>query len=122
MRDLDRRVERDYPTPAPEPVRAAKPERAAVLANTAGSPRSPATARSGAPADGGARRVARNRPAPAGGPDPDRRGVRRRFPPVSGALGVRADGTRGKGVKRLVLQAVDPELLEAVVGPQLAPA
>ena len=28
----------------------------------------------------------------------------------------------GDGVKRLVLQAVDPELLEAVVGPQLAPA
>ena len=27
----------------------------------------------------------------------------------------------GKGVKRLMLQAVDPELLEAVVGPQLAP-
>ena len=28
----------------------------------------------------------------------------------------------GQGVKRLVLHAVDPELLEAVVGPQLAPA
>ena len=28
----------------------------------------------------------------------------------------------GQGVKRLVLQAVDPELLEAVVGPRLAPA
>ena len=28
----------------------------------------------------------------------------------------------GAGVKRLVLPAVDPELLEAVVGPQLAPA
>ena len=28
----------------------------------------------------------------------------------------------GDGVKRLVLQAVDPELLEAVVGPRLAPA
>ena len=28
----------------------------------------------------------------------------------------------GDGVKRLVLQAVDPELLEVVVGPRLAPA
>ncbi len=28
----------------------------------------------------------------------------------------------GESVKRLVLQAVDPELLEAVVGPRLAPA
>ena len=28
----------------------------------------------------------------------------------------------GAGVKRLVLQAVDPELLEAVVGPRLVPA
>ena len=28
----------------------------------------------------------------------------------------------GKSMKRLVLHAVDPELLEAVVGPQLAPA
>ena len=28
----------------------------------------------------------------------------------------------GDGVKRLVLQAVDPELVEVVVGPRLAPA
>ena len=94
MRDLDRHVERDYPAPAPEPVRVVKPERPPSSTTPPASPRSPAAAHSGAPAGGGARRCARCRPAPAGGSDPDRRGVRWRFPPVTGALGFRADGRR----------------------------
>ena len=112
------------PTTPRRPPRAGRGRQAgaaAVLDNTDGFPRSPAAGRWGAPAGCGTRRFARNSPAPAIGLGPDRRGVRWRFPPVTGAFGVRTDG-RGDGVKRLVLQAVDPELLEAVVGPQLAPA
>ncbi len=121
MRDLDRHVERDYPTPASEPVRAARPER---------PPSSPTP-----PAPRGRQQPpARERPpaaAPAGsreaGPKPQVVQI------LTGAVcagGSRLSRVRSefermdaeKGVKRLVLQAVDPELLEAVVGPQLAPA
>ena len=121
MRDLDRRVERDYPAPAPEPVRAARPERPPL------SPIPPALR-------GRQQPPARERP-PAAAPAASRETGPR--PQVVQILigAVCAGGSRlsrvrsefermdaGKGVKRLVLQAVDPELLEAVVGPQLAPA
>ena len=120
MRDLDRRIERDYATPAPEPVRVAKPER-------------PPPSRT-PPAPGvGQQPPARERP-PAAPPAGSREaGPRPELVPILiGAVcagGARLSRVRsefermdaGKGVKRLVLQAVDPELLEAVVGPQLAP-
>ena len=121
MRDLDRHVERDYPTPAPEPVRVAKPARPPLS-------RTP-------PAPGvGQQPPARERP-PAAPPAGSREGVPK--PQLVQILigAVCAGGSRlsrvrsefermdaGQGVKRLVLQAVDPELLEAVVGPRLAPA
>ena len=121
MRDLDRHIERDYRVLALEPVRVARPERQL-------SSRTP-------PAPGGRQQPpARERPpaaAPAGsreaGPKPQL------VPILIGAVcagGARLSRVRsefermdvGDGVERLVLQAVDPELLEAVVGPQLAPA
>ena len=121
MRDLDRHVERDYPAPAPEPVRAARPER---------QPSSPTP-----PAPGvGQQPPARERPPaapPAGsretGPRPQVVQILIGAVCAGGARlsRVRSEFERmdaGDGVKRLVLQAVDPELLEAVVGPQLAPA
>ena len=121
MHDLDRHVERDYPAPAPEPVRVAKPERPP-----------PSTT---PPAPGVRQQPpARERPptaAPAGA-----REAGPHAPLIEDLIGaVRAGGSRlsqvrsefermnaGDGVKRLVLQAVDPELLEVVVGPRLAPA
>ncbi|MCY4120339.1 MAG: relaxase/mobilization nuclease domain-containing protein, partial [Acidobacteria bacterium] len=121
MRDLDRHVERDYPAPVPEPVRAGKPERVP-------SSRTP-------PAPGVRHQPpARERPpaaAPAGsreaGPKPQLAQILIGAVCAGGARlsRVRSEFERmdaGKGVKRLVLQVVDPELLEAVVGPQLAPA
>ena len=121
MRDLDRHVERDYPTPAPEPVRVAKPERPPP-STTPPAPRV------------GQQPPARERP-PAAAPAASREAGPK--PQLAQILigAVCAGGSRlsrvrsefermdaGEGVKRLVLQAVDPELLEAVVGPQLAPA
>ena len=121
MRDLDRHIERDYPAPVPEPVRVAKPERP-PLSTTPPAPRGrqqpPARERPPAAAPAGSREAG-PRPqlvqiligaACAGGSRLSR--VRSEFE--------RMDA--GDGVKRLVLQAVDPELLEAVVGPRLAPA
>ena len=121
MRDLDRHVERDYPAPAPEPVRAAKPERPPP-STTPPAPR----VRQQPPA--------RERP-PAAPPAASREaGPKPQLVPIligavcaggSRLSRVRSEFERmdaGDGVKRLVLQAVDPELLEAVVGPQLAPA
>ena len=120
MRDLDRHVELDYTTPAPEPARAARPERP-PLSTTPPAPRGrqqpPARERPPAAAPAGSREAG---PKPqvveiligavcAGGSRLSR--VRSEFE--------RMDA--GDGVKRLVLRAVDPELLEAVVGPQLAP-
>ena len=112
MRDLDRHIERDYPAPAPEPVRVARPER---------PPSSPTP-----PAPRGRQQPpARERP-PAAAPAASRETGPR--PQVVEILigAVCAGGSRlsrvrsefermdaGKGVKRLVLQAVDPELLEA---------
>jgi len=121
MRDLDRHVERDYPTPAPEPVQAARPERPPP-STTPLAPR----VRQQPPA--------RERP-PAAAPAASREaGPKPQLVPILiGAVcagGSRLSRMRSEfermdardGVKRLVLQAVDPELLEAVVGPQLAPA
>ena len=121
MRDLDRHVERDYPTPAPEPVRVAKPERP-PLSTTPPAPR------------GRQQPPARERP-PAAAPAGSREaGPKRQLVPIligavcaggSRLSRVRSEFERmdaGDGVRRLMLQAVDPELLEAVVGPQLAPA
>ena len=121
MRDLDRHVERDYPTPAPEPVRAAKPERPPP-STTPPAPRfgqqPPAGERPPAAAPAAARET---------GPRPQ---VVQILIDAVCAGGSRLSRVRlefermdaGDGVKRLVLQAVDPELLEAVVGPRLAPA
>ena len=121
MRDLDRHVERDYPATAPEPVRVAKPERP-PLSTTPPAPgvreQPPARERPPAAARAGSREA---------GPKPQL------VPILIGAVcaggsrlsRVRSEFERmdaGQGVKRLVLQAVDPELLEAVVGPRLAPA
>ena len=120
MRDLDRHVERDYPTPAPEPARAAKPER-------------PPPSRT-PPAPGvGQQPPARERP-PAAAPAGSRQaGAKPKLVPILiGAVcagGARLSRVRsefermdaGDGVRRLVRLAVDPELVEAVVGPQLAP-
>ena len=120
MRDLDRHVERDYPTPGPEPVRVAKPERS-PLSTTPPPPgvrqQPPAQERPPAAPPAGSREA---------GPKPQL------VPILIGAVcagGARLSRVRsefermdaGEGVKRLVLQAVDPDLLEAVVGPQLAP-
>ena len=121
MRDLDKNLERDYPAPAPEPARVARPVRPPasttppaprVRQQPSARERPPAAARAGSREAG---------PKPqlvqiligavcAGGSRLSR--VRSEFE--------RMDA--GEGVKRLVLQAVDPELLEAVVGPRLAPA
>ncbi len=120
MRDLDRHVERDYPTPAPEPVRVAKPERPPSTTPPAPRVRQQPAARERPPAAA----PAASREA---GPKPQL------VPILIGAVcdgGSRLSRVRsqfermdaGDGVKRLVLQAVDPELLEVVVGPQLAPA
>ena len=121
MRDLDRYVERDYPAPAPEPVRAAKPERP-PSSTTPPAPRvrqqPPARERPPAAAPAGSRDA---------GPKPQLVQILIGAVCAGGARlsRVRSEFQRmdaGKGVKRLVLQAVDPELLEAVVGPRLAPA
>ena len=121
MRDLDRHVERDYPTPVPEPVRAARPERPPP-SRTPPAPRV------------GQQPPARERP-PAAAPAASREAGAK--PQVVQILigAVCAGGSRlsrvrsefermdaGEGVRRLVLQAVDPELVEAAVGPRLAPA
>ena len=121
MRDLDRHVERDYPTPAPEPVRVAKPERLPP------STTPPAPGVRPQPPAGERPPVAVPAASRDAGPRPQV------VPILIGAVcagGARLSRVRsefermdaGKGLKRLVLQAVDPELLEAVVGPQLAPA
>ena len=121
MRDLDRHVERDYPAPAPEPVRAARPERPppSTTPPAPGVRQQPPTGERPPAAAPAASRDAGPRPQVvqilisavcAGGSRLSR--VRSEFE--------RMDA--GDGVKRLMLQAVDPELLEAVVGPQLAPA
>ena len=121
MRDLDRHVERDYPTPVPEPVRVARPERPPP-STTPPAPRvgqqPPARERPPAAPPAGSRQA---------GPKPQLVQILIGAVCAGGARlsRVRSEFQRmdvGKGVKRLVLQAVDPELLEAVVGPQLAPA
>ena len=121
MRDLDRHVERDYSTTAPEPVRAARPER---------QPSSPTRSAPGVRQQP----PARERPpaaAPAAsreaGPKPQLAQILIGAVCAGGARLslVRSEFERmdaGKNVRRLVRQTVDPELLEAVVGPQLAPA
>ena len=121
MRDLDRHVERDYPALAPEPARVAKPER-------------PPPSRTPSAPGVGQQPPARERPpaaAPAGsrkaGPKPQLVEILIRAVCAGGARlsRARSDFERmdaGKSMKRLVRHAVDPELLEAVVGPQLAPA
>ena len=119
MRDLDRHIERNSPAPGAEPVRVATPEQPP-------SPTIPPAAR--------VRREppAREHPpaaAPAGSREADPRPQL-----VEDLIGaVCAGGSRlwrvrsefermdaAAGVKRLVPKAVDPELLEAVVGPRLA--
>ena len=121
MRDLDKNLERDYSAPAPEPVRVAKPARSPA-STTPPAPRvrqqPPARERPPAAAPAGSREAGPHAPlienligaVCAGGSRLSR--VRSEFE--------RMDA--GDGVKRLVLQAVDPELLEVVVGPRLAPA
>ena len=121
MRNLDRHVERDYPATVPEPVRAAKAERSPLSTTPPAS------------------RVRQQPPAgerpPAAAPAASREaGSKPQLVPILiGAVcagGSRLSRVRsefeqmdaGDGVKRLVQQAVDPELLEVVVGPQLAPA
>ena len=121
MRDLDRHVERDYPALAPEPVRAAKPERPPP-SRTPPAPRvhqqPPARERPPAAPPAASHQAS---------PKPQLVEI------LIGAMcagGSRLSRARsdfeqmdaGKSMKRLVLHAVDPELLEAVVGPQLAPA
>ena len=119
MRDLDRHIERKSAAPAPEPVRVAEPER------TPSSTIPPAA------------RVRREPPArerpPAAAPAGSRK-ADPRVQLVEDLIGaVCAGGSRlwrmrsefermdaMAGVKRLVPKAVDPELLEAVVGPRLA--
>ena len=121
MRDLDRHLARDYPALAPEPVRVAKPERPPP-SRTPPAPR----VRQQPPA--------RERP-PAAAPAASREaGSKPQLVQIligavctggSRLSRARSDFERmdaGKSMKRLVLHAVDPELLEAVVGPQLAPA
>ena len=121
MRDLDKNLERDYPAPAPEPVRVARPARPPA-STTPPAPRvrqqPPARERPPAAAPAGSREAGPHAPlienligaVCAGGSRLSR--VRSEFE--------RMDA--GDGVKRLVLQAVDPELVEVVVGPRLAPA
>ena len=121
MRDLDKNLERDYSAPAPEPVRVARPTRPPA-STTPPAPRvrqqPPARERLPAAAPAGAREAGPHAPLSenligavrAGGSRLSR--VRSEFE--------RMDAR--DGVKRLVLQAVDPELLEVVVGPRLAPA
>ncbi len=121
MRDLDKNLERDYPAPAPEPARVARPTRP------------PASTIPPAP------RVRQQPPARERLPAAAPAGAREAGPhaPLSENLigAVRGGGSRLSRVrsefermdardcvKRLVLQAVDPELLEVVVGPRLAPA
>ena len=121
MRDLDKNLERDYPAPAPEPVRVARPARPPA-STTPPAPRvrqqPPARERPPAAAPAGSREA---------GPKPQLVQILIGAVCVGGSRlsRVRSEFERmdaGDGVKRLVLQAVDPELLEAVVGPQLAPA
>ena len=121
MRDLDRHVERDYLTPAPEPVRVAKPE-GVPSSRTPPAPRvrqqPPARERRAAAAPAASREA---------GPKPQLAQILIGAVCAGGSRlsRVRSEFERmdaGNGVKRLVLQAVDPELLEALVGPQLAPA
>ena len=121
MHDLDKNLERDYPAPASEPVRVAKPERP-PSSRTPPAPRvrqqPPARERPPAAAPAGSREA---------GPKPQLVQVLIGAVCAGGSRlsRVRSEFERmdaGEGVKRLVLQAVDPELLEAVVGPQLAPA
>ncbi len=121
MRDLDKNLELDYPAPAPEPVRVVRPARPPV-STTPPVPRfrqqPPARERPPAAAPAGSHEAGPHAPlienligaVCAGGSRLSR--VRSEFE--------RMDA--GDGVKRLVLQAVDPELLEVVVGPRLAPA
>ena len=121
LRDLDKNLERDYSAPAPEPVRVARPARPPA-STTPPAPRvrqqPPARERPPAAAPAGSREAGPHAPLTenligavcAGGSRLSR--VRSQFE--------RMDA--GDGVKRLVLQAVDPELLEVVVGPRLAPA
>ena len=112
MRDLDRHVERDYRATASEPVRAAKPERPPP-STTPPAPgvrhQPPARERPPAAAPAGSREA---------GPKPQL------VPILIGAVcagGARLSRVRsefermdaGDGVKRLVLQAADPELVEA---------
>ena len=121
MRDLDKNLERDYSAPAPEPVRLARPARPPA-STTPPAPRvrqqPPARERPPVAAPAGSREAGPHAPlienligaVCAGGSRLSR--VRSQFE--------RMDA--GDGVKRLVLQAVDPELLEVVVGHRLAPA
>ena len=121
MRDLDKNLELDYSAPAPEPVRVARPARPpASITPPAPRVRQQPAARERPPAA-----------APAGS-----REAGPHAPLIENLIGaVCAGGSRlsrvrsqfermdaGDGVKRLVLQAVDPELLDVVVGPRLAPA
>ena len=121
MRDLDKNLERDYSAPAPEPVRVARPARPPA-STTPPAPRvrqqPPARERPPAAAPAGSREA---------GPKPQLVQILIGAVCAGGSRlsRVRSEFERmdaGDGVKRLVLQAVDPELLEAVVGPQLAPA
>ena len=120
MRDLDRHVERDYPALAPEPVRAAKPERVPPSRTPpARVHQQPPTRERPPTAEPAASREA--------GPKPQLVEILIGAVCTGGSRlsRARSDFERmnaGKAMKRLVLHAVDPELLEAVVGPQLAPA
>ena len=121
MHDLDKNLERDYPAPAPEPARVAKPVRPPA-STTPPAPRvrqqPPARERPPAAAPAGSRKA---------GPKPQLVQILIGAVCAGGSRlsRVRSEFERmdaGESVKRLVLQAVDPELLEAVVGPRLAPA
>lgn len=120
MRDLDRHVERDYPALAPEPVRAARPERPPSRTPPASRVHQQPPARERPP-------VAAPAASREAGPKPQLVEILIGAVCAGGARlsRARSDFERmdaGKSMKRLVLHAVDPELLEAVVGPQLAPA
>ena len=120
MRNLDKHVERDYPAPAPEPARAAKPER-------------PPPSRTPPDPRAGQQPPARERPLAAAPAGPRQAGAKPKLVPILiGAVcagGARLSRVRSEferldaedGVRRLVRLEVDPELVEAVVGPRLAP-